>query len=92
MHTKFWSIILKGREHSEDLDVNGILIIEWIQSIIFVNKEVPWKANNISEMKTENPYLCISHNDRYVNQYQISFTTSTRLIRKFHENNIFIIY
>jgi hypothetical protein len=30
MHTKFWSEILKGRDDSEDLDVDGKIILEWI--------------------------------------------------------------
>jgi hypothetical protein len=30
MHTKFWSEDLKGRDHSEDLGVDGKIILEWI--------------------------------------------------------------
>jgi hypothetical protein len=30
MNTKFGSENLKGRDHSEDLDVNGRIIVEWI--------------------------------------------------------------
>jgi hypothetical protein len=30
MRTKFWSEDLKGRQHSEDLDVDESLISEWI--------------------------------------------------------------
>jgi hypothetical protein len=30
MHTKFSSESLKGRDHSEDLDVDGEIILEWI--------------------------------------------------------------
>jgi len=30
MHTKFWSAKLKGRDHSEDLDVDGRTILEEI--------------------------------------------------------------
>jgi hypothetical protein len=30
MHAKFWSENLKGRDHSEDLGVNGKIIVEWI--------------------------------------------------------------
>jgi hypothetical protein len=30
MHTKFWSENLKGKDHSEDLDVDGKIILEWI--------------------------------------------------------------
>jgi hypothetical protein len=30
MHTKFWSEKLKGRDHSEDLYVDGRVILEWI--------------------------------------------------------------
>jgi hypothetical protein len=30
MHTKFWLEDLKRRDHSEDLDVNGSIILEWI--------------------------------------------------------------
>jgi len=30
MHTKFWSEILKGRDHSEDLGVDGRIISESI--------------------------------------------------------------
>jgi hypothetical protein len=26
----FWSENLKGRDHSEDLDVDGTIILEWI--------------------------------------------------------------
>jgi hypothetical protein len=30
MHTKFWSENLKGRDHSEGVDVDGKIILEWI--------------------------------------------------------------
>jgi hypothetical protein len=30
MYTKFWSEKLKGRDHSEELGVNGRIILEWI--------------------------------------------------------------
>jgi hypothetical protein len=30
MNTKFLSVSLKGRDHSEDLDVEGRIILEWI--------------------------------------------------------------
>jgi len=30
MHTKFWPENLKGRDHAEDLDVNGKIILKWI--------------------------------------------------------------
>jgi hypothetical protein len=30
MHTKFWSENLKGIEHSEDIEVEGRIILEWI--------------------------------------------------------------
>jgi hypothetical protein len=30
MHTKFWSEILKGRNHSEDLGADVKIILEWI--------------------------------------------------------------
>jgi len=30
IHTKFWSDNLKGREHWEDLGVDGKIILEWI--------------------------------------------------------------
>jgi hypothetical protein len=30
MHAKFWSEILKERNHIEDLDVGGRIILEWI--------------------------------------------------------------
>jgi len=30
MHTKFWSEILKGRDHFEDQGVNVRIILEWI--------------------------------------------------------------
>jgi len=30
MHTKFWSENLKGRDHSENLGVDGRIISEWI--------------------------------------------------------------
>jgi hypothetical protein len=29
MHVTFWSENLKGREHSEDLDVDERIILEW---------------------------------------------------------------
>jgi hypothetical protein len=29
MHTKFWSENLKGRDYSEDLGVDGKMILEW---------------------------------------------------------------
>jgi len=29
MHTKFWSEN-KGRDHSEDLDIDGRIILKWI--------------------------------------------------------------
>jgi hypothetical protein len=29
MRTKFWSENLKGRDHSEDLGVDGMTILEW---------------------------------------------------------------
>jgi hypothetical protein len=29
MHTTFWSEKLKGRGHSEDLDIHGKIILEW---------------------------------------------------------------
>jgi len=30
MHTKFWPGNLKGRDHLEDLGVDGKIILEWI--------------------------------------------------------------
>jgi len=30
MHTKFWWESLKGRDYSEDLGVDGKIILEWI--------------------------------------------------------------
>jgi hypothetical protein len=30
MRTKFWSENLKGRDHSEDLGIDGKIILEWI--------------------------------------------------------------
>jgi hypothetical protein len=30
MHRKFWLENLKGRDHSEDLDIDGLIILEWI--------------------------------------------------------------
>jgi len=30
MCTKFWSEILKGRDHLEDLGIDGRIILEWI--------------------------------------------------------------
>jgi hypothetical protein len=30
MHTKYWSVNVRGRDHSEDLDVDGRIILEWI--------------------------------------------------------------
>jgi len=30
MHTKFWSEILKGRDHSEDLSIDESMRLEWI--------------------------------------------------------------
>jgi hypothetical protein len=30
MFTKFWSENLKGREHSEDLGLDGRIILEWV--------------------------------------------------------------
>jgi len=29
MHTKFWLENLKGRDHSEDVGVDGSIILEW---------------------------------------------------------------
>jgi hypothetical protein len=28
-HTKFWPESLKGRDHSEDLGIDGRIILEW---------------------------------------------------------------
>jgi len=30
MHTLFWMDNMKGRDHSENLDVDGKIILEWI--------------------------------------------------------------
>jgi hypothetical protein len=30
MHTQFWSENLKARDHSEDLDLDGKIMFEWI--------------------------------------------------------------
>jgi hypothetical protein len=30
MHTKFWSESLKGKDHSEELDIDGSIILKWI--------------------------------------------------------------
>jgi len=30
MHTIFWFENLKGRDHLEDLDVDGKIILEWV--------------------------------------------------------------
>jgi hypothetical protein len=30
MHTRFWLENLKGRDHSEDLGIDGKIILEWI--------------------------------------------------------------
>jgi len=30
MHTKFWLGNPKGRDHSKDLGIDGIIILEWI--------------------------------------------------------------
>jgi len=30
MHTLFWSGNLKGRDHSEDLGIDGKIMLEWI--------------------------------------------------------------
>jgi hypothetical protein len=30
MYTKFWSGNVKGRNHSDDIDVDGRIILEWI--------------------------------------------------------------
>jgi hypothetical protein len=30
MHTKFWLENLKGKDHSEDLGIEGKIILEWI--------------------------------------------------------------
>jgi len=30
MHTKFWLESLKGRDHSEDLGIDGKITLEWI--------------------------------------------------------------
>jgi hypothetical protein len=30
MHTVFWLENLKGRDHSEDIEVDGRIILEWI--------------------------------------------------------------
>jgi hypothetical protein len=38
MHTKFLSENLKGRDHSEDLGVDGKIILEWIL------RELGWKG------------------------------------------------
>jgi len=38
MHTKFWSKNVKGKDHSEDLSVDGKIILEWILM------EIGWKC------------------------------------------------
>jgi hypothetical protein len=30
MHTKVWSENLEGRDHLQDLDINGKIMLEWI--------------------------------------------------------------
>jgi len=30
MHTQFWSKNLEGRDHSEDLGIDGKITLEWI--------------------------------------------------------------
>jgi len=30
MHTEFWLETLKGRDHLEDIGVDGTIILEWI--------------------------------------------------------------
>jgi hypothetical protein len=30
MHTRYWSEDVDGREHSEDLDLDGRIILDWI--------------------------------------------------------------
>jgi hypothetical protein len=30
MYTKFWMESLKGRDHSEDLSVDGRIILKWV--------------------------------------------------------------
>jgi hypothetical protein len=30
MLTNFWAVNLKGRDHSEELGVDGMIILEWI--------------------------------------------------------------
>jgi hypothetical protein len=34
MHTVFWLENLKGRDHSEDLDVDEKIILEWVLVIL----------------------------------------------------------
>jgi hypothetical protein len=29
-NTKFWSEDMNGRNHSEDLDVNGTVVVDWV--------------------------------------------------------------
>jgi hypothetical protein len=40
VYTIFWSEILKGRDHSEDLGVDGRILLEWIL------RETEWKCEN----------------------------------------------
>jgi hypothetical protein len=30
MHTRFWSEILKGKDHSEDVGIDGRIILGWM--------------------------------------------------------------
>jgi hypothetical protein len=30
MHANFWSVDFKGRDHSDDVGVDGRIILEWI--------------------------------------------------------------